>query len=338
MNGPISGGQVNSSMSSLPPPTPARREGPAQLTTMKSSRSDSVRYSTPPRHPGKRSVAAWTGSGHVTLIRVRRLMRALEKGHLMRDALDLRRAHQPIHAFAAHAGDVGDHSRSGGVNARLTRSRQTARPVGSRGSALTVGGADHPTGDRRVRRGRVDAFSRLVVGWSIARPPARRARCRRGCSAQRLRTAGVLASMGTVGDALDNAVAESFFASCRPSYWTDANGTTAGSWPGPSSTTSSASTTPSAATPPSASKAATTMKPRAGWRRHDPLHENAPEQRGTARPAVGKLLRLRPADAEWLVQVMRACVALRRASPSVHVRRAPRPAPGCPFTRAASTR
>jgi putative transposase len=32
---------------------------------------------------------------------------------------------------------------------------------------------------------------------------------------QRLRAAGLLASMGTVGDALDNAVAESFFASLQ---------------------------------------------------------------------------------------------------------------------------
>jgi len=32
---------------------------------------------------------------------------------------------------------------------------------------------------------------------------------------QRLRTAGILASMGTVGDALDNAMAESFFATLQ---------------------------------------------------------------------------------------------------------------------------
>jgi putative transposase len=87
----------------------------------------------------------------------------------------------------------------------------------------------------------IDAWSRRVVGWSIAdhmraelvtdaidmatwrrRPPAGAiAHCDHGsnyCSwvfGQRLRRAGLLGSMGTVGDALDNAVAESFFASLQ---------------------------------------------------------------------------------------------------------------------------
>ena len=84
----------------------------------------------------------------------------------------------------------------------------------------------------------IDAWSRRVVGWSIAdhmrvelvadaidmatwrrRPPAGAiAHSDHGsnyCSwvfGQRLRSAGLIGSMGTVGDALDNAVAESFFA------------------------------------------------------------------------------------------------------------------------------
>jgi putative transposase len=87
----------------------------------------------------------------------------------------------------------------------------------------------------------IDAWSRRVVGWSIAdhmraelvadaidmatwrrRPLAGAiAHSDHGsnyCSwvfGQRLRNAGLLGSMGTVGDALDNAVAESFFASLQ---------------------------------------------------------------------------------------------------------------------------
>ena len=86
----------------------------------------------------------------------------------------------------------------------------------------------------------IDAWSRRVVGWSIAdhlraelvvdaldmatlrrRPTGTTVHADHGtqyCSwvfGQRLRTAGLMGSMGTVGDALDNAVAESFFASLQ---------------------------------------------------------------------------------------------------------------------------
>jgi len=87
----------------------------------------------------------------------------------------------------------------------------------------------------------IDAWSRRVVGWSIVdpmraelvadaiematlrrRPPkgaiAHSDHGSNDCSwvfGQRLRAAGLLGSMGTVGDALDNAVAESFFASLQ---------------------------------------------------------------------------------------------------------------------------
>jgi len=87
----------------------------------------------------------------------------------------------------------------------------------------------------------IDAWSRRVVGWSIAdhmraelvadamdmatwrRRPLKGAIAHSDhgsnyCSwvfGQRLRAAGLLGSMGTVGDALDNAVAESFFASLQ---------------------------------------------------------------------------------------------------------------------------
>ncbi len=86
----------------------------------------------------------------------------------------------------------------------------------------------------------IDAWSRRVVGWSIAdhlraelvvdalemarlrrRPTGTVAHSDHGCQytswvfGQRLRAAGLMGSMGSVGDALDNAVAESFFASLQ---------------------------------------------------------------------------------------------------------------------------
>ena len=100
----------------------------------------------------------------------------------------------------------------------------------------------HPTGEGWVYLAVViDAWSRRVVGWSIAdhlraelvvdalemaclrRQPGDGAIAHsdHGCQytswvfGQRLRRAGLLGSMGTIGDALDNAVAESFFASLQ---------------------------------------------------------------------------------------------------------------------------
>ena len=88
----------------------------------------------------------------------------------------------------------------------------------------------------------LDCFSRRVVGWAMAdhlrtelvvdalqmalwqrRPPAGQTVHHSDHGSQytswafghRLREAGLLGSMGTVGDALDNAVAESFFASLQ---------------------------------------------------------------------------------------------------------------------------
>ena len=97
---------------------------------------------------------------------------------------------------------------------------------------------EHPTDTGKVYLGVVlDAFSRRVIGWSIAdhlraelvvdalqmaiwrRQPAERTVVHSDHGTQytswafgrRLRAAGLLGSMGTVGDAFDNAVAESFF-------------------------------------------------------------------------------------------------------------------------------
>jgi putative transposase len=102
---------------------------------------------------------------------------------------------------------------------------------------------EHPTREGKVYAAVViDAWSRRVVGLSIAdhqraelvidaldaatwrrRPPRGQVihHSDHGCQytawvfGQRLRQAGLLGSMGTVGDALDNAVAESFFASLQ---------------------------------------------------------------------------------------------------------------------------
>ncbi len=96
---------------------------------------------------------------------------------------------------------------------------------------------EHPTGSGRVYLAVViDTWSRRVVGWSIAdhlrselvvdalqmaiwrrRPDGTVVHSDHGTQytswafGRRLRAAGLLGSMGTVGDAYDNAVAESFF-------------------------------------------------------------------------------------------------------------------------------
>ena len=98
---------------------------------------------------------------------------------------------------------------------------------------------EHPTGEGKVYLATViDAYSRRVVGWSIAdhmrselvvdavqmavwrrRPPEGQTVAHSDHGSQytswafgrRLRSAGLLGSMGTIGDCFDNSVAESFF-------------------------------------------------------------------------------------------------------------------------------
>jgi len=98
---------------------------------------------------------------------------------------------------------------------------------------------EHPTGEGKVYLAAVlDAYSRRVVGWSIAdhirselvvdalqmavwrrRPPEGQTIAHSDHGTQytswafgrRLRSAGLLGSMGSIGDCFDNSVAESFF-------------------------------------------------------------------------------------------------------------------------------
>jgi putative transposase len=110
----------------------------------------------------------------------------------------------------------------------------------NRPDALWVGDVtEHPTAEGNVYLATViDAYSRRVVGWSIAdhfraelvvdalqmaiwrrhdRDPGKVMHTDHGSThtswafGRRLRDAGALGSMGSVGDALDNALAESFF-------------------------------------------------------------------------------------------------------------------------------
>jgi putative transposase len=102
---------------------------------------------------------------------------------------------------------------------------------------------EHPTDEGKVYLGVVvDAWSRRVVGWSIAdhmrqelvvdavqmaiwrrRPPAGQTVAHSDHGSQytswafgrRLRAAGLLGSMGSIGDAYDNALCESFFHSLQ---------------------------------------------------------------------------------------------------------------------------
>ncbi len=102
---------------------------------------------------------------------------------------------------------------------------------------------EHATAEEKVYLAVVlDAWSRRVVGWSIAdhiraelvvdalqmaawrrRPPEGQAifHSDHGCQytswafGRRLRAAGVLGSMGSIGDAYDNAMAESFFSTLQ---------------------------------------------------------------------------------------------------------------------------
>lgn len=131
----------------------------------------------------------------------------------------------------------------------------------------------------------IDAFSRMVVGWAMGDRPTTELVLRSVTMAvrnrrppvglvhhsdhgsqytslafgQHLLNAGITGSMGTVGDALDNAVAESFFATCRPSFWIASPGQPEQDSRPPSSSSSRAFITGSAAIPHSGISARLTL-------------------------------------------------------------------------------
>ncbi len=158
---------------------------------------------------------------------------------------------------------------------------------------------EHPTGDGKVYLAVVlDAFSRRVVGWSIADhvraelvvdavqmalwrrcPPEGQTVAHSDHGSQytswafgrRLRSAGLLGSMGSIGDCFDNSVAESFFGTLQLELLTSTAGPPASSSPRPSSTGSRLGTTPAVATATAGCSAPPTTRPQL---RHD--HHNHP--------------------------------------------------------------
>ena len=76
---------------------------------------------------------------------------------------------------------------------------------------------EHPTSEGKVYLAAVlDAFSRRVVGWSIAHSDhGAQPGLTSWAFGRRLRAAGLLGSMGSIGDCFDNSVAESFFGSLQ---------------------------------------------------------------------------------------------------------------------------
>ena len=122
----------------------------------------------------------------------------------------------------------------------------------------------------------VDVFSRRVVGWSMAthlrtelvldalnmalsqrRPERVIHHCDQGSQytsyafAKRCRERGVVASMGSLGDCYDNAMAESFFATLECELLDRHRFATQAEAAGPSSSTSKGGITPTGATPAS---------------------------------------------------------------------------------------
>jgi putative transposase len=159
---------------------------------------------------------------------------------------DIRCSRKRVERLMAQAGIAGIHRRKYHGCTRRDLDATPAEDLVNR--QFTVDGPDrlwvmdvteHPTEEGKVYLGVVvDAWSRRVVGWSIAdhmrqelvvdavqmaiwrrQPPAGQTVAHSDHGSQytswafgrRLRAAGLLGSMGSVGDAYDNAMCESFF-------------------------------------------------------------------------------------------------------------------------------
>jgi putative transposase len=164
----------------------------------------------------------------------------------LRLGLDVRCSRKRVERLMRQAQIVGIHRRRRGGCTRRDLDAQPSDDLVQRSFDPTepdrlwvMDVTEHPTGNGKAYLAVVlDAFSRRVVGWSIAdhmrselvvdalqmaiwrrRPPAGQtiAHSDHGSTytswafGRRLRGAGLLGSMGSIGDCFDNSVAESFF-------------------------------------------------------------------------------------------------------------------------------
>lgn len=172
--------------------------------------------------------------------------------------------------------------------------------------------------EHRTREGKIyccvvlDVWSRRVVGWSIdSAPTAALATNALGMAISNRRPAGggiihpdqgvqftswafidrakrsgLLPSMGSVGDAFDNAVIESFWVACRPNCLTAGDGQPAPSWRTRSSTTSRCSTTGAAGIP----RSACSPRPSSSCNTQpDQSHSPSPDSSNTTPPKPGHI-------------------------------------------------
>jgi putative transposase len=159
---------------------------------------------------------------------------------------DLRCSRKRVERLMAQAGMAGIYRRKGHGCTRRDPAATAAEDLVKRQFAVdgpdrlwVMDVTEHPTGEGKVYLGVVvDAWSRRVVGWSIAdhirqelvvdavqmaiwrrQPPQGQTVVHSDHGSQytswafgrRLRAAGLLGSMGSIGDAYDNALCESFF-------------------------------------------------------------------------------------------------------------------------------
>jgi putative transposase len=159
---------------------------------------------------------------------------------------DLRCSRKRVERLMAQAGIAGIYRRKGHGCTRRDPAATAAEDLVKRQFAVdgpdrlwVMDVTEHPTGEGKVYLGVVvDAWSRRVVGWSIAdhirqelvvdavqmaiwrrQPPQGQTVVHSDHGSQytswafgrRLRAAGLLGSMGSIGDAYDNALCESFF-------------------------------------------------------------------------------------------------------------------------------
>lgn len=163
----------------------------------------------------------------------------------LRLGLGTRCSRKRVERLMRQAGVAGIHRRHRGCTRRDPAAEPNDDLVGRRFDPAepdrlwVMDVTEHPTGEGKVYLAVVlDAFSRRVVGWSIAdhirsklvvdavqmaiwrrQPPQGQTVAHSDHGSQytswafgrRLRTAGLLGSMGSIGDCFDNSVAESFF-------------------------------------------------------------------------------------------------------------------------------